>query len=150
MLSESVLPEWTIREFNMCSEDQVSRLVRQFHYTVWPDHGVPETTQSLVQFVRTVRDYVNRSPGSGPTVVHCRVNVVSPPPPQGQYLYLHQCVRDVLRARKLRCDQENLQPLYDHLNYNSQRELLFMFTDRLKHESPSASEDGTRATGGRI
>lgn len=49
-----------------------SRLVRQFHYTVWPDHGVPETTQSLIQFVRTVRDYVNRSPGSGPTVVHCR------------------------------------------------------------------------------
>ncbi|KAI4794768.1 hypothetical protein KUCAC02_031852 [Chaenocephalus aceratus] len=75
MLSESVLPEWTIREFNMCSEDQVSRLVRQFHYTVWPDHGVPETTQSLVQFVRTVRDYVNRSPGSGPTVVHCSAGV---------------------------------------------------------------------------
>uniref|UniRef100_A0A3B4Z0Q5 protein-tyrosine-phosphatase n=1 Tax=Stegastes partitus TaxID=144197 RepID=A0A3B4Z0Q5_9TELE len=77
MLSESVLPEWTIREFNICSEEQLSfsRLVRQFHYTVWPDHGVPETTQSLIQFVRTVRDYVNRSPGSGPTVVHCSAGV---------------------------------------------------------------------------
>lgn len=55
-------------------EEQLSftRLVRQFHYTVWPDHGVPETTQSLIQFVRTVRDYVNRTPGSGPTAVHCR------------------------------------------------------------------------------
>ncbi|XP_034092966.1 receptor-type tyrosine-protein phosphatase beta-like, partial [Gymnodraco acuticeps] len=160
MLSESVLPEWTIREFNMCSEDQVSRLVRQFHYTVWPDHGVPETTQSLIQFVRTVRDYVNRSPGSGPTVVHCsagvgrtgtfmvldqvlqqldcrdsvdlfgsvrqlRLHRCHMVQTEGQYLYLHQCVRDVLRARKLRCDQENLQPLYDHLNYNSQRETLF-------------------------
>uniref|UniRef100_A0A3Q0S5G3 Protein tyrosine phosphatase receptor type B n=1 Tax=Amphilophus citrinellus TaxID=61819 RepID=A0A3Q0S5G3_AMPCI len=52
-----------------------SRLVRQFHYTVWPDHGVPETTQSLIQFVRTVRDYVNRTPGSGPTVVHCSAGV---------------------------------------------------------------------------
>ncbi|CDR00861.1 unnamed protein product [Oncorhynchus mykiss] len=74
MLSESVLPEWTIREFKICSEDQLnySRVVRQFHYTVWPDHGVPETTQSLIQFVRTVRDYVNRTPGSGATVAHCR------------------------------------------------------------------------------
>lgn len=55
-------------------EDQLDahRLIRHFHYTVWPDHGVPETTQSLIQFVRTVRDYINRTPGSGPTVVHCR------------------------------------------------------------------------------
>jgi len=60
--------------FLFVQEEQLgfSRLVRQFHYTVWPDHGVPETTQSLIQFVRTVRDYVNRTPGSGPTVVHCR------------------------------------------------------------------------------
>uniref|UniRef100_A0A8C9VTA8 protein-tyrosine-phosphatase n=1 Tax=Scleropages formosus TaxID=113540 RepID=A0A8C9VTA8_SCLFO len=77
MQAESVLPEWTIREFTICSEDQLryNRVVRQFHYTVWPDHGVPETTQSLVQFVRTVRDYINRSPGSGGTVVHCSAGV---------------------------------------------------------------------------
>ncbi len=54
-----------------------SRVVRQFHYTVWPDHGVPEITQSLIQFVRTVRDYINRSPFSGATVVHCRWTVKS-------------------------------------------------------------------------
>ncbi|XP_072242893.1 receptor-type tyrosine-protein phosphatase beta-like isoform X2 [Leuresthes tenuis] len=149
MLSESVLPEWTIREFRICSEEQLgfSRLVRQFHYTVWPDHGVPETTQSLIQFVRTVRDYVNRSPGSGPTVVHCsagvgrtgtfivldrvlqqldsrdtvdiyggvfdlRLHRSHMVQTEGQYLYLHLCVRDVLRARKLRNEQENLlQPV---------------------------------------
>lgn len=143
MLSESVLPEWTIREFNIYSEEQLSfsRLVRQFHYTVWPDHGVPETTQSLIQFVRTVRDYVNRTPGSGPTVVHCsagvgrtgtfivldrvlqqvdakdsvdiygsvfdlRLHRSHMVQTEGQYSYLHQCVRDVLRARKLRYEQD--------------------------------------------
>uniref|UniRef100_A0AAQ5ZFT0 protein-tyrosine-phosphatase n=1 Tax=Amphiprion ocellaris TaxID=80972 RepID=A0AAQ5ZFT0_AMPOC len=146
MLSESVLPEWTIREFNICSEEQLSfsRLVRQFHYTVWPDHGVPETTQSLIQFVRTVRDYVNRSPGSGPTVVHCsagvgrtgtfivldrvlqqldskdildvygavfdlRLHRSHMVQTEGQYSYLHQCLHDVIRARKLRSEQENLR-----------------------------------------
>ncbi|XP_062913778.1 receptor-type tyrosine-protein phosphatase beta isoform X1 [Mobula hypostoma] len=77
MLSESVLPEWTIREFKICNEDQLdsARVVRHFHYTVWPDHGVPETAQSLIQFVRTVRDYINRSPNSGPSVIHCSAGV---------------------------------------------------------------------------
>ncbi|XP_038562970.1 receptor-type tyrosine-protein phosphatase beta-like isoform X3 [Micropterus salmoides] len=162
MLSESVLPEWTIREFNICSEEQLrfTRLVRQFHYTVWPDHGVPDTTQSLIQFVRTVRDYVNRSPGSGPTVVHCsagvgrtgtfivldrvlqqldtkdtldiygsvfdlRLHRSHMVQTECQYAYLHQCVRDVLRARKLRSEQENLlYPVYENVNFNSQREML--------------------------
>ncbi|XP_051808493.1 receptor-type tyrosine-protein phosphatase beta-like isoform X4 [Acanthochromis polyacanthus] len=146
MVSESVLPEWTIREFSICSEEQLSfsRLVRQFHYTVWPDHGVPETTQSLIQFVRTVRDYVNRSPGSGPTVVHCsagvgrtgtfivldrvlqqldskdvldiygavfdlRLHRSHMVQTEGQYSYLHQCLRDVIRARKLHSEQEHLR-----------------------------------------
>nr|KAF6497305.1 protein tyrosine phosphatase receptor type B [Rousettus aegyptiacus] len=154
MLSESVLPEWTIREFRICSEEQLDthKLIRQFHYTVWPDHGVPETTQSLIQFVRTVRDYINRTPGAGPTVVHCsagvgrtgtfialdrilqqldskdsvdiygavhdlRLHRVHMVKTECQYVYLHQCVRDVLRARKLRSEQENpLFPIYENVN----------------------------------
>ncbi|XP_008682511.2 receptor-type tyrosine-protein phosphatase beta isoform X2 [Ursus maritimus] len=154
MLSESVLPEWTIREFRICSEEQLDahRLIRHFHYTVWPDHGVPETTQSLIQFVRTVRDYISRSPGAGPTVVHCsagvgrtgtfialdrilqqldskdsvdiygavndlRLHRVHMVQTECQYVYLHQCVRDVLRARKLRSEQENpLFPIYENVN----------------------------------
>ncbi|XP_066579580.1 receptor-type tyrosine-protein phosphatase beta isoform X2 [Amia ocellicauda] len=154
MQSESVLPEWTIREFKICSEDQVNdaRTVRHFHYTVWPDHGVPETTQSLIQFVRTVRDYINRTPGSGPTTVHCsagvgrtgtfialdrvlqqldtkdtldiygsvfdlRLHRAHMVQTECQYAYLHQCVRDVLRARKLRNEQENpLYPIYENVN----------------------------------
>lgn len=63
----------------LLQEEQLDahRLIRHFHYTVWPDHGVPETTQSLIQFVRTVRDYINRTPGAGPTVVHCRYVLTS-------------------------------------------------------------------------
>uniref|UniRef100_A0A8C8ET52 protein-tyrosine-phosphatase n=1 Tax=Oncorhynchus tshawytscha TaxID=74940 RepID=A0A8C8ET52_ONCTS len=159
MLSESVLPEWTIREFKICSEDQLnySRVVRQFHYTVWPDHGVPETTQSLIQFVRTVRDYINRTSGSGATVAHCsagvgrtgtfisldrvlqqldtkdtvdiygavfdlRLHRSHMVQTECQYAYLHQCVRDVLRARKLRSEQENpLYPIYENVNPDPQR-----------------------------
>uniref|UniRef100_A0A8C1Y4C3 protein-tyrosine-phosphatase n=1 Tax=Cyprinus carpio TaxID=7962 RepID=A0A8C1Y4C3_CYPCA len=154
MQSESVLPEWTIREFKICNEEQLSysRVVRQFHYTVWPDHGVPEITQSLIQFVRTVRDYINRTPFSGATVVHCsagvgrtgtfialdrvlqqldtrdavdiysvvfelRLHRTHMVQTECQYSYLYQCVRDVLRARKLRSEQENLlYPIYENVH----------------------------------
>uniref|UniRef100_A0A4W3K7I1 protein-tyrosine-phosphatase n=1 Tax=Callorhinchus milii TaxID=7868 RepID=A0A4W3K7I1_CALMI len=163
LLSESVLPEWTIREFKICNEDQLdcARIVRHFHYTVWPDHGVPETTQSLIQFVKTVRDYINRSPNSGPTVVHCsagvgrtgtfialdrvlqqleskdsvdiygtlydlRLHRVHMVQTECQYSYLHLCIRDVLRARKLRCEQENpLFPIYENVNPEYHRDFLF-------------------------
>ncbi|XP_066489420.1 receptor-type tyrosine-protein phosphatase beta [Tiliqua scincoides] len=163
MLSESVLPEWTIREFKICSEEQLDsqRLIRQFHYTVWPDHGVPETTQSLIQFVRTVRDYINRTPLAGPTVLHCsagvgrtgtfialdrilqqldskdsvdiygavydlRLHRVHMVQTECQYIYLHQCVRDVLRARKLRSEQENpLFPIYENVNPEYHRDAVY-------------------------
>ncbi|XP_045147827.1 receptor-type tyrosine-protein phosphatase beta isoform X1 [Echinops telfairi] len=163
MLSESVLPEWTIREFKICSEEQLDahKLIRHFHYTVWPDHGVPETTQSLIQFVRTVRDYINRTPGAGPTVVHCsagvgrtgtfialdrilqqldskdsvdiygavndlRLHRVHMVQTECQYVYLHQCVRDVLRARKLRSEQENpLFPIYENVNPEYHRDAIY-------------------------
>ncbi|XP_061532399.1 receptor-type tyrosine-protein phosphatase beta-like isoform X2 [Phycodurus eques] len=77
MTSESTLPEWTIREFRICIEDDPRhvRVVRHFHFTVWPDHGVPDGTRALVHFVRTVRDFVNRSPAGGPTIVHCSAGV---------------------------------------------------------------------------
>lgn len=42
---------------------------------------------------------------------------MSPVFPQCQYVYLHQCIRDVLRARKLRSEQENpLFPIYENVN----------------------------------
>uniref|UniRef100_A0A8C1E9S2 protein-tyrosine-phosphatase n=1 Tax=Cyprinus carpio carpio TaxID=630221 RepID=A0A8C1E9S2_CYPCA len=163
MQSESVLPEWTIREFKICNEEQLSysRIVRQFHYTVWPDHGVPEITQSLIQFVRTVRDYINRTPFSGATVVHCsagvgrtgtfialdrvlqqldtrdtvdiysavfdlRLHRTHMVQTECQYSYLYQCVRDVLRARKLRSEQENLlYPIYENMHLDYHRDVVY-------------------------
>ena len=49
---------------------------------------------------------------------------------QCQYVCLHQCVRDVLRARKLRSEQENpLFPIYENVNpeYHRGRSLLHFF-----------------------
>ncbi|XP_077971914.1 receptor-type tyrosine-protein phosphatase beta-like [Styela clava] len=75
MTSESMLPEWTIREFKI-THGSNTRRVRQFHYTVWPDHGVPETTETLVKFIRYVRRTIDEeAKHTGPTVVHCSAGV---------------------------------------------------------------------------
>lgn len=46
------------------------RELRLFHFTSWPDHGVPCYATGLLGFVRQVK-FLN-PPEAGPIVVHCR------------------------------------------------------------------------------
>ncbi|KAF7245563.1 Receptor-type tyrosine-protein phosphatase eta [Varanus komodoensis] len=76
MTSEIVLPEWTIRDFSMAKSDLLeSHPVRQFHFTSWPDHGVPETTDLLISFRHLVKEYMKQNPPGSPTLVHCSAGV---------------------------------------------------------------------------
>ena len=47
--------------------------VHQFHYTVWPDHGVPECGTPLLSFHSRVEKSFKR--GGAPMVVHCSAGV---------------------------------------------------------------------------
>jgi protein tyrosine phosphatase len=42
------------------------RMVTQYHYTAWPDHGVPSSVTSVLNFVR--RASAANPPDSGPMV----------------------------------------------------------------------------------
>ncbi|NXR57838.1 PTPRJ phosphatase, partial [Rhadina sibilatrix] len=76
MVSEVVLPEWTIRDFTVeKSNSPESHTVRQFHFTSWPDHGVPETTDLLINFRHLVHEYNSQNPVDSPTLVHCSAGV---------------------------------------------------------------------------
>ena len=44
--------------------------VRQFHFTSWPEHGVPFHATGLLAFIRRVK--ASTPPDAGPVVVHCR------------------------------------------------------------------------------
>lgn len=45
------------------------RTICQFHYVLWPDHGVPETVRPLLDMVRLVRDC--QASETLPVLVHC-------------------------------------------------------------------------------
>ncbi|NXO49477.1 PTPRJ phosphatase, partial [Aramus guarauna] len=73
---EIALPEWTIRDFTIeKSNTTESHTVRQFHFTSWPDHGVPETTDLLINFRHLVHEYSSQNPINSPTLVHCSAGV---------------------------------------------------------------------------
>ncbi|XP_067849831.1 receptor-type tyrosine-protein phosphatase eta isoform X1 [Heptranchias perlo] len=76
LTSEVILPDWTIRDFTIVKDKSGEKhALRQFHFTGWPDHGVPNTTEVLIEFRNLVRQYINQHPMSGPTVVHCSAGV---------------------------------------------------------------------------
>lgn len=47
--------------------------MKQFHFTVWPDHGVPEYPTALLAFRRRIRAY--NPADAGPIIVHCRSDI---------------------------------------------------------------------------
>jgi hypothetical protein len=53
-------------------ESTKSRDVIQFHYTTWPDFGVPSSPIAFLQFLKQVRDSGALDEDVGPPVIHCR------------------------------------------------------------------------------
>ncbi|XP_010149631.1 PREDICTED: receptor-type tyrosine-protein phosphatase eta [Eurypyga helias] len=136
MVAEVVLPEWTIRDFTVEKSDTPeSHTVRQFHFTSWPDHGVPETTDLLINFRHLIHEYSSQNPIDSPTLVHCSAGVgrtgtfiavdrliqqiementvdvygvvydlrMHRPlmvQTEDQYVFLNQCVMDIIRSQK--------------------------------------------------
>lgn len=72
VLTETRFPSWSITEMKI-AYGNVTRPIRHFHFTAWPDFGVPERPQSLIKFVRIVRDQMIRE--CGPMLVHCSAGV---------------------------------------------------------------------------
>nr|XP_009665641.1 PREDICTED: receptor-type tyrosine-protein phosphatase V-like isoform X3 [Struthio camelus australis] len=76
LLKQSSSEEWTMREFKLWHEGlQAERHVSHLHYTAWPDHGIPESTTSIMAFRELVREHIQSAKDAGPTLVHCSAGV---------------------------------------------------------------------------
>ncbi|XP_073786318.1 phosphatidylinositol phosphatase PTPRQ isoform X2 [Danio rerio] len=71
-LTEDVRPDWTVRALKVERHGSYM-IVHHFNYTSWPEHGVPESSSTLVQFVKAVRS--NRGHENTTIVVHCSAGV---------------------------------------------------------------------------
>eukprot|EP00731_Ephydatia_muelleri_P018888 Em0011g928a len=65
--------DYVIRVFEVTLSGSAARKVTQFHFTGWPDHGVPEYATSLLAFHRKVKSQHDGS--KGPILAHCSAGV---------------------------------------------------------------------------
>ncbi|KAH7935692.1 hypothetical protein HPB52_012350 [Rhipicephalus sanguineus] len=60
--------DFVVREFEISLENK-ARTVVQFHFTTWPDHGVPLYPDALLPFLRRIWDFQPHD--DHPIIVHC-------------------------------------------------------------------------------
>jgi len=72
---QQVFADYTIRTFQVTMSGSSNRPLRvtQFHFTAWPDHGVPDYATPILAFHRRVKSHHN--PSRGPLLVHCSAGV---------------------------------------------------------------------------
>ncbi|CAL8324769.1 unnamed protein product [Gadus morhua 'NCC'] len=70
-LAETVSSDWTVRAIKVERHGDYM-VVHHFNFTTWPEHGVPESSSTLIQFVKAVR--ANRHENTT-IVVHCSAGV---------------------------------------------------------------------------
>ncbi|XP_044179415.1 receptor-type tyrosine-protein phosphatase F-like isoform X8 [Acropora millepora] len=69
------MSHYTLRKFIITHKQfpDDDRLIKQFHFTAWPDHGVPSHPTPLLSLVR--HSYNANRQSVGPMVVHCSAGV---------------------------------------------------------------------------
>ncbi|XP_036372831.1 receptor-type tyrosine-protein phosphatase delta-like isoform X22 [Megalops cyprinoides] len=74
LLDTVELATYCVRTFALYKNgSSEKREVRQFQFTAWPDHGVPEHPTPFLAFLRRVK--ACNPPDAGPMVVHCSAGV---------------------------------------------------------------------------
>jgi tyrosine-protein phosphatase non-receptor type 1 len=56
-------------------ESGKSRDIMHFHFTTWPDFGVPESPTAFLNFLMVVRESGVLNQNVGPPVVHCSAGI---------------------------------------------------------------------------
>ncbi|RWS23299.1 Tyrosine-protein phosphatase Lar-like protein [Leptotrombidium deliense] len=65
---------YTIRTFTLQRSGYIDkREVRQYQFTAWPDHGVPDHPTPFLAFLRRIKAI--NPPDAGPMIIHCSAGV---------------------------------------------------------------------------
>uniref|UniRef100_A0A096M1W4 protein-tyrosine-phosphatase n=1 Tax=Poecilia formosa TaxID=48698 RepID=A0A096M1W4_POEFO len=123
LIETQLLSEYVIRTFAVEKRGVAEiREIRQFHFTGWPDHGVPLHATGLLGFIRCVK--AKTPPTAGPTVVHCSagagrtgcfmvIDIMLDMAEREGVVDIYNCVRE-LRARRVNMVQTEEQYVFIH------------------------------------
>ncbi|XP_055007173.1 receptor-type tyrosine-protein phosphatase mu-like [Boleophthalmus pectinirostris] len=123
LIETELLSEYVIRTFAVEKRGVAEiREIRQFHFTGWPDHGVPLHATGLLGFIRRVKS--KTPPTAGPTVVHCSagagrtgcfivIDIMLDMAEREGVVDIYNCVRE-LRARRVNMVQTEEQYVFIH------------------------------------
>uniref|UniRef100_A0A6I8SRJ4 protein-tyrosine-phosphatase n=1 Tax=Xenopus tropicalis TaxID=8364 RepID=A0A6I8SRJ4_XENTR len=124
LIETELLAEYVIRTFAVEKQRGVHEIreIRQFHFTGWPDHGVPYHATGLLGFVRQVKS--KNPPNSGPLVVHCSagagrtgcfivIDIMLDMAEREGVVDIYNCVRE-LRSRRVNMVQTEEQYVFIH------------------------------------
>ncbi|KAM6958850.1 tyrosine-protein phosphatase non-receptor type 2 [Aplochiton taeniatus] len=76
LLSEDVKSYYTTRVLELQNANTgEKREIHHFHYTTWPDFGVPDSPASFLNFLFKVRESGSLGSDHGPAVVHCSAGI---------------------------------------------------------------------------
>ncbi|XP_041952073.1 receptor-type tyrosine-protein phosphatase kappa isoform X3 [Alosa sapidissima] len=117
------LAEYVVRTFTLERRGfNEVREVKQFHFTGWPDHGVPYHATGLLSFIRRVK--MSNPPGAGPIVVHCSagagrtgcyivIDIMLDMAEREGVVDIYNCVK-ALRSRRINMVQTEEQYIFIH------------------------------------
>ncbi|XP_023217014.1 receptor-type tyrosine-protein phosphatase T-like isoform X3 [Centruroides sculpturatus] len=72
LLNSEIFADYVIRTFHVSKENEV-REIKQFHFTTWPDHGVPMYAIAVSNFILKTRTYKPKD--KSPIVFHCSAGI---------------------------------------------------------------------------
>ncbi|XP_056682241.1 receptor-type tyrosine-protein phosphatase H [Monodelphis domestica] len=138
---ETVAEHWTVRDLHLFHMDLKQTLcVRQFHYTVWPDHGVPHSPDPLLAFQALLRQWLEQSPEGGPPIVHCSAGVGR----TGTFIALDVLLRQLQKhghvgvqsfVRRMRRSRP--------LMVQTEVQYIFLYQTLLRHMQQSEDQEGS-------
>lgn len=75
-VSKTQAHDYTTRVLRLTDLDtEESREILHFHYTTWPDFGVPQSPTAFLQFLNDVRRSGALDENVGPPIVHCSAGI---------------------------------------------------------------------------